>query len=138
MQPTITLPRGYGRPQFYVGQRTQQGKIIGIEYYPFDSLLALSCGSGYRYHVMISRNSESVKYLTEKDIVPLSPSEVEAEIMEEVDWYLMQLVMLQEELKADLKIQTPFGSLNPHISTAKRTNGSASRLSSPVIKRVAA
>jgi hypothetical protein len=34
MQPTITLPRGYGIPKFYVGQRTKQGKIIGIEVSP--------------------------------------------------------------------------------------------------------
>ncbi|MCC5633050.1 hypothetical protein LC613_36620 [Nostoc sphaeroides CHAB 2801] len=55
MQPTITLPRGYGIPKFYVGQRTQQGKIIGIEVLPHDSVLAENCSSGYRYLVMVSR-----------------------------------------------------------------------------------
>ncbi|AUB44552.1 hypothetical protein COO91_10788 (plasmid) [Nostoc flagelliforme CCNUN1] len=138
MQPTITLPRGYGIPKFYVGQRTQQGKIIGIEVLPHDSFLTENCGSGYRYLVMVSRYTKEVKYLESDQITQLSPSEVEAEILEEVDWHLTQLVLLQSELKADLKIQTPFGQVNPPISTTKRTNGSGSRLSKPKKEKVAA
>ena len=138
MQPTITLPRGYGIPTFYVGQRTQQGKIIGIEVLPHDSVLAENCGHGYRYVVMASRYTKEVKYLESDQITSLSPSEVEAEILEEVDYYLTQLVLLQSELKADLKIQTPFGQVNPPISTTKRTSGSGSRLSKPKKQEVAA
>ncbi|WP_392529943.1 hypothetical protein [Nostoc sp. C117] len=138
MQPTITLPRGYGIPKFNVGQRTQQGKVIGIEVLPHDSVLAENCGHGYRYIVMTSRHTEEVKYLESDQITPLSPSEVEAEILEEVDYYLTQLVLLQSELKADLKIQTPFGQINPPISTTKRTSGSGSRLSKPKKEKVAA
>nr|ADO19119.1 hypothetical protein Nfla_4903 [Nostoc flagelliforme str. Sunitezuoqi] len=138
MQPTITLPRGYGIPKFHVDQRTKQGKIIGIQVLPHDSLLAENCGSGYRYLVMVSRYTKEVKYLESDQITPLSPSEVEAEILEEVDWHLTQLVLLQLELKADLKIQTPFGQVNPPISTTKRTSGSGSRLSKPNQQEVAA
>ncbi|QKQ75155.1 hypothetical protein [Nostoc sp. TCL240-02] len=138
MQPTITLPRGYGIPKFNVGQRTQQGKIIGIEVLPHDSVLAENCGHGYRYIVMTSRYTEEVKYLESDQITPLSPAEVEAEILEEVDYYLTQLVLLQSELKADLKIQTPFSQVNPPVSTTKRTSGSASRLSKPKQEKVAA
>ncbi|QLE53225.1 hypothetical protein FD724_35440 (plasmid) [Nostoc sp. C057] len=138
MQPTITLPRGYGIPKFNVGQRTQQGKIIGIEVLPHDSLLAENCGHGYRYLVMVSRMREEIKYLESDQITPLSPAEVEAEILEEVDYYLTQLVLLQSELKADLNIQTPFGQVNPPISTTKRTSGSGSRLSKPNKQKVAA
>jgi hypothetical protein len=138
MQPTITLPRGYGIPKFNVGQRTQQGKIIGIEVLPHDSVLAENCGHGYRYIVMTSRYTEEVKYLESDQITPLSPAEVEAEILEEVDYYLTQLVLLQSELKADLKIQTPFGQVNPPISTTKRTSGSGSRLSKLNKEKVAA
>jgi hypothetical protein len=138
MQPTITLPDGYGRPQFNVGQRTQQGRIIGFEVLPRDSVLALNCGSTYRYIVMVSRNTEDVKYLEEKDVVLLSASEVEAQILSEVDWYLTQLVLLQSELKADLKIQTPFGKINPPISIGKRTSESASRRSEPVREKISA
>ncbi|MHC5862558.1 hypothetical protein [Nostoc sp.] len=138
MQPTITLTRGYGIPKFNVGQRTQQGKIIGIEVLPHDSLLADNCGHGYRYLVMVSRMREEIKYLESDQITPLSPSEVEAEILEEVDYYLTQLVLLQSELKADLNIQTPFGQINQPISTTKRTSGSGSRLSKPKPQEVAA
>lgn len=138
MQPTITLPLGYGIPKFNVGQRTQQGKIIGIEVLPHDSLLAENCGHGYRYLVMVSRMREEIKYLESDQITPLSPSEAEAEILEEVDYYLTQLVLLQSELKADLNIQTPFGQVNPPISTTKRTSGSGSRLSKPNKQKVAA
>jgi hypothetical protein len=63
MQPTITFPRGYGRTKYNIGQRTQQGKIIGIEYYPLDSLLAESCTYSYRYKVMPSNASDEVKML---------------------------------------------------------------------------
>ena len=138
MQPTITLPIGYGLPKFHVGQRTKQGKIIGIEVLPHDSLLAESCSHGYRYLVMVSRYTKEVKYLESDQITLLSPLEVEAEILEEVDYYLTQLVLLQSELKADLKIQTPFGQVNPPISTTKRTNGSGSRLSKAKKQEVAA
>ncbi|MBD2535632.1 hypothetical protein H6G97_42160 [Nostoc flagelliforme FACHB-838] len=138
MQPTITLPRGYGIPKFYVGQRTQQGKVIGIEVLPHDSVVAENCGSGYRYLVMVSRHTEEIKYLESDQITPLSPSEVETEILEEVDYYLTQLVLLQSELKADLKIQTPFGQVNPPILTTKCTDGRGSRLSKPSKQKVAA
>ncbi|MEH1781207.1 MAG: hypothetical protein V7L26_19255 [Nostoc sp.] len=138
MQPTITLPRGYGIPKFNVGQRTQEGKIIGIEVLPHDSLLAENCGHGYRYLVMVSRMREEIKYLESDQITPLSPAEVEAEILEEVDYYLTQLILLQSELKADFNIQTPFGQVNPPISTTKRTSGSGSRLSKPNKQKVAA
>jgi hypothetical protein len=63
---------------------------------------------------------------------------LEAEILQEVDWYLLQLVLLQQELGADLKINTPFGKVNPPIATTKRTSGSASRLSEPAKEKVAA
>ena len=138
MQPTITLPRGYGIPKFNVGQRTQQGKIIGIEVLPHDSLLAENCGHGYPYLVMVSRMREEIKYLESDQITPLSPSEVEAEILKEVDYYLTQLVLLQSELKADLNIQTPFGQINQAISKTKPTSGSGSRLSKPKKEKVAA
>ncbi|WGV29145.1 hypothetical protein [Halotia branconii] len=138
MQPTITFPHGYGRTKYNIGQRTKQGKIIGIEYYPLESLLAGSCSYGYRYKVMTSDTNNEVKMLEENQIVPLSPQELEAEILSEVDWYLLQLVLLQQELGADLKINTPFGKVHPPISTTKRTSDSASRLSEPIKEKVAA
>ncbi len=87
---------------------------------------------------MVCRYTKEVKYLESDQITPLLPSEVEAEIIEEVDYYLTQLLLLQLELKADLKIQTPFGQVNPPISTTKRTSGSGSRLSKPNKEKIAA
>ena len=113
-------------------------KAKSLEVLPHDSLLAENCGHGYRYLVMVSRMREEIKYLESDQITPLSPAEVEAEILEEVDYYLTQFILLQSELKADLNIQTPFGQVNPPISTTKRTSGSGSRLSKPNKQKVAA
>jgi hypothetical protein len=52
MQPTITIPKGWEYPRFTLGERTKQGIIVGIEYYPADSQLAHEYGQGWRYSVM--------------------------------------------------------------------------------------
>ncbi|WP_269456210.1 hypothetical protein [Nostoc sp. NIES-3756] len=40
MQSTISIPKHWDYPRFCFGQRTQQGVIFGLEYYPADTQLA--------------------------------------------------------------------------------------------------
>ncbi len=139
MQGIITLPRGYGHPSFVIGQRTKQGIITGIELWTLDKFLACEEKNILPWtYVVQARVSAEITYLEEHQIEALSPSEVEAEILAEVDLYLMKLVFLQQELKADLKINTPFGKVNPPISIKKRTSESASRRSEPIRERISA
>lgn len=100
MQPTITIPHGWKYPRFTLGQRTEQGIIIGIKYYLSDSLLAYEYDEGWRYVVMPDINSiEEVNQL-ENEIKLLTPQELRAEIQAEIEKCLRQLELLKHELKA--------------------------------------
>ncbi|WP_267256034.1 hypothetical protein [Nostoc sphaeroides] len=40
MQPTITIPKHWEYPRFALEQRTNQGIILGLQYYPIGTELA--------------------------------------------------------------------------------------------------
>jgi hypothetical protein len=140
MPATITLPRGYGQPKFAISQRTKQGIIVGIDVWTLDKFLARDGDNTkpWTYLVQSGKQVTQLSQLEEHQIQELSAAEVEAEILAEVDLCLMKLVMLQQELGADLKINTPFGKVNPPISITKRTSGSASRISEPIREKISA
>jgi hypothetical protein len=139
MQATITLPRGYGHPTFTIGQRTKQGIITGIDLWALDKFLTCEEKNLKPWTYLVqARVSAEITYLEEHQIEALLPSEIEAEILAEVDLHLMKLVLLQQELKADLKINTPFGKVNPPISIGKCTSESASRRSEPIREKIPA
>jgi hypothetical protein len=100
MEPTITIPQGWKYPRFTLGQRTQQGIIVGIKYYPSDSLLAHEYESGWRYVVMPDINCEEEENRMEKEIELLTPQELRAEIQAEIEKCLRQIELLKYELKA--------------------------------------
>ncbi|MBD2565638.1 MULTISPECIES: hypothetical protein [Nostoc] len=100
MQPTITIPHGWKYPRFTLGQRTEQGIIIGIKYYLSDSLLAHEYESGWRYLVMPDINSIDEGNHLENEIKLLTPQELRAEIQTEIEKCLRQLELLKYELKA--------------------------------------
>ncbi|MEH2231081.1 MAG: hypothetical protein V7K71_15915 [Nostoc sp.] len=99
MQPTITIPHGWKYPRFTLGQRTEQGIIIGIKYYPSESLLAHEYESGWRYLVMPDINSIDEGNHLENEIKLLTPQELRAEIQAEIEKCLRQLELLKYELK---------------------------------------
>ncbi|MBE9036043.1 hypothetical protein [aff. Roholtiella sp. LEGE 12411] len=125
MQPTITLPRGWGIPRFALGQRTKHGKIIGIE----------CCNGSWNYALEI--NDYELEYILENQIQPLSHQELETEILAEIDEHLMQVAILQEELGADLEIRTQFAKVNRRITKTATTNRSTSRLTAVQREKVA-
>ncbi|YAF98975.1 MAG: hypothetical protein AB3A66_28685 (plasmid) [Nodularia sp. CChRGM 3473] len=125
MPQTIALPRGWGLPRFALGQRTKHGKIIGIE----------RCSDSWNYALQI--NNEEIAYISENQIQPLSYEELEAEVLAEIDEYLMQIVLLQEELGAEFEIKTQFAQVNLPIKRTINKNRSTSRRSESVKDKVA-
>jgi hypothetical protein len=140
MQSSITFPYNWGQPKFSRGDRTRQGVIKDIQLCSVDRLLTCQCQNiqPWVYWVQVSSDSTDLKYFDEHEIQALSPSEVEAQILAEIDWCLSRLVVLQAELGADLKINTPFGRI-PKLPTVSQYTGSffTSRLSEPKREKVA-
>lgn len=117
MQFTITIPRGWGHPKYTLGQRTEQGMIIGFEFIPDSSLIANEGVKGWQYALLPSNKSADIVYLPEKEVKPLSAKESKEEILNEIDEHLNQVAILQAQLETDLDIRTPFGNVKP--TTAK-------------------
>lgn len=100
MEPTISIPQGWQYPRFTFGQRTEQGVIIGIKYYPSDSFLAHEYDEGWRYVVLPEKNCEEEHHHLEDELKLLTPQELRAEIEAEITKHLHQAELLTYELKA--------------------------------------
>lgn len=132
MRPTITLSRGYGQPKFAIGQRTRLGKIIGIQQTISDDILnACRCGQLLEYTVLTNNREHSLIKVFESDIQSLTPEEIQAQILAEIDAHMMQLAILQEELGENLDIRTPFGIIPAPSSQTVSSSKGISRLSTP-------
>ncbi|UKP00961.1 hypothetical protein [Nostoc sp. UHCC 0870] len=102
MQATISIPKGSEYPRFTIGQRTQQGLIIGIQYYPADTLLAHEYGVGWRYFILTDKNSEEVRSYFDDQIQLLSVAELQGQLQAEIDQHQQQIKVLQEQLAGGL------------------------------------
>ena len=98
MQPTISIPKHWEYPRFALEQRTQQGIILGLQYYPNGTELAEQCGEGWRYALMLKKNSDELFHFEESQIQPLTPEELLSQIRAEIDFYQQQLSILQQQL----------------------------------------
>ncbi|MBE9037205.1 hypothetical protein [aff. Roholtiella sp. LEGE 12411] len=98
MQPTITIPKDWNYLCFTFGDRTQQGIIIGFEYYAEDSFLAERYGSGWRYSVIPHKNSDELLHYHESQIKPLSPEELSSQIIAEIDCHQQQIDVRKQQL----------------------------------------
>ncbi|WP_341530149.1 hypothetical protein WKK05_13140 [Nostoc sp. UHCC 0302] len=98
MQPTISIPRHWGYPRFALEQRTEQGTILGLYYYPSGTELAEQFGDGWRYAMMPNKNPDEISYLQENQIQQLSPQELFIQITAEIDFYHRQISILQQQL----------------------------------------
>jgi hypothetical protein len=126
MQATTKISSSFTEPLYTIGQRVQQGRIIGINHVM----------RGWQYTVFNEDSKRTVK-LAESEIKLLSQQEREARILAEVDSHLRQLALLQKELNTDLEIRTPFGEIQPQRKPSNSINGT-SRLSEPRRKKVSA
>ncbi|WP_193200218.1 hypothetical protein [Nostoc sp. MG11] len=125
MQSTAIMPRSWKQPLFTIGQRTQQGRIIGINY------STQKQSEGWYYTILIDESSGQVVQLPETQVRLLSKQEIEAKILAEIDLHLARLTILQQELDADLEIRTPFGTVSAPLSQTPRSSNGTSRLSQP-------
>ncbi|WP_193200413.1 hypothetical protein [Nostoc sp. MG11] len=125
MQSTATMPRTWKQPLFAIGQRTQQGRIIGINY------STQKQSEGWYYSVLINETSGQIVQLPEAQVRLLKEQEKSAQILAEIDSHLTRLKALQKELNADLEIRTPFGTVSAPLSQTPRSSNGTSRLSQP-------
>jgi hypothetical protein len=102
MQPTISIPPNWEYPLFTIGQRTKQGLIIGIQYYPADTLLAFEYGAGWCYTVLPDKHSEEVRYCLDNELQPLSVAELQAQLQAEIDQHQQEIKILQEQLAGEV------------------------------------
>ena len=100
MQPTISIAKHWGYPRFALDQRTTEGIILGLYYYPSGTELAEEFGGGWRYALMPNKNSEELFHFQESQIQPLSPQELFSQIRAEIDFYQQQIAVLQQQLFA--------------------------------------
>ena len=98
MQPTISIPQHWGYPRFALDQRTQDGIILGLQYYPNGTELAEQFGGGWRYALMSHRNSDELFHFQENQIKPLTPQELFSEITAEIEFYQQRISILQQKL----------------------------------------
>ena len=98
MQPTLSIPQHWGYPRFALEQRTEQGTILGLYYYPSGTELAEQFDEGWRYVLMPNKNSDEISYLQENQIQPLSPQELFTQITAEIEFYQRQISILQQQL----------------------------------------
>jgi hypothetical protein len=98
MRPTISIPQHWAYPRFTLEQRTEQGTILGLYYYPSGTELAEQFDEGWRYVVMPNKNSDEISYLQENQIQPLSPQELFSQIRAEIEFYQQQISILQQQL----------------------------------------
>ncbi|MHC5770958.1 MAG: hypothetical protein ACYTXI_36360 [Nostoc sp.] len=98
MQPTISIPQHWAYPRFALDQRTEQGTILGLYYYPSGTELAEQFDDGWRYALMPNKNSDEISYLKEDQIQPLTPEELFSEITAEIKFYQQQISILQQQL----------------------------------------
>ncbi|MBC6435504.1 hypothetical protein FM036_39285 [Nostoc sp. HG1] len=98
MQPTISIPKHWEYPRFALDQRTQDGIILGLQYYPNGTELAEQFGGGWRYALMSHRNSDELFHFQENQIKPLTPQELFSEITAEIEFYQQRISILQQKL----------------------------------------
>ncbi|MBD2518986.1 hypothetical protein H6G93_29310 [Nostoc sp. FACHB-973] len=98
MQPIISIPQHWAYPRFTLEQRTEQGIILGLYYYPSGTELAEQFDDGWRYALMPNKNSDEISYLKEDQIKPLTPEELFSQITAEIKFYQQQISILQQQL----------------------------------------
>ncbi|MCW5318822.1 hypothetical protein GTQ43_35770 [Nostoc sp. KVJ3] len=96
----VTIPDYWTLPKYSLGQRTKQGVIVGIQYYPPNNLLTGLCNESWRYAVLDQNDFSEVAHLEEDKIHPLTPIELRAEIEAEIEVYQCKILILKHQLGA--------------------------------------
>ncbi|MBD2440465.1 hypothetical protein [Nostoc sp. FACHB-110] len=68
MKSQINILTEWPYPKFALGQITNQGLVIGLEYLPHGSLLGDTVGAGWRYSVLPHPSSRFLKHFRGEDL----------------------------------------------------------------------
>jgi hypothetical protein len=95
----VTIPNHWTLPKFSFGQRTKQGVIVGIQYYPPNNLLTGLCNESWRYAVLDKNDFSEVSHLEEQKIQPLTSLELRAELQAEIETCQIEIAIRQQQLE---------------------------------------
>uniref|UniRef100_A0A0C1NGN5 Uncharacterized protein n=1 Tax=Tolypothrix bouteillei VB521301 TaxID=1479485 RepID=A0A0C1NGN5_9CYAN len=96
----MAIPSDWDLPKFNkLGLLTQQGIIMGMQYYALGTKLAYSYKPGWRYYVSRSPMSDDTDLLDESEINLLHPNELRSEIEAEIQFHLSKIAFLREQLQ---------------------------------------
>ncbi|MEH2070051.1 MAG: hypothetical protein V7K47_18130 [Nostoc sp.] len=95
---SIRIPSDWTLPGYSLGQRTKQGLIIGIQYYPSGTFLAQEEGQEWRYSLLLTSNIQDLDYKKESEIEPLSTQELRSSILADIELYQSKIAALTEQL----------------------------------------
>lgn len=96
----IAIPSDWDLPKFNkLGTLTQQGVIMGMQYYALGTKLAYSYKPGWRYYISRSPMCDDADLLDESEINLLHPNELRSEIEAEIQFHLSKIASLREQLQ---------------------------------------
>ncbi|MCC5602254.1 hypothetical protein [Nostoc favosum] len=96
----VTIPNYWTSPKYSFGQRSKQGVIVGIQYYPPNNLLTGLCNESWRYALLDKNDFSEVSHLEEEKIHLVTPSELCAELQAEIEAYQRKILILKHQLGA--------------------------------------
>ena len=76
----IRFPSHWKKPKYHLGQQMKQGEIIGIEYHPPSTKIAIIFGENWTYCLLLDDFDSEIEIFQEPNLQPLSPSELIEEI----------------------------------------------------------
>ncbi|MEC4814603.1 MAG: hypothetical protein SAK29_15200 [Scytonema sp. PMC 1069.18] len=96
----IAIPSDWDLPKFNkLGMLTQQGVIMGMQYYALGTKLAYSYKPGWRYYISRGPMCDDTDLLDESEINLLHPNELRSEIEAEIKFHLSKITSLREQLQ---------------------------------------
>ena len=98
ISPYITFPKNWTLPKYKLGQLVRQGWIVGMRYYPKNSVLGHTYHSGWHYDVVTDWLEVDATYHTEEEIKPYSQEETVAELQAEIDALTLQIEALRDSI----------------------------------------
>ncbi|MEH2255282.1 hypothetical protein [Nostoc sp.] len=96
----VSVPNYWTSPKYSFGQRTKQGVIVGIQYYPPNDLLTGLCNESWRYAVLDKNDFSEVSHLEKEKIHPLTSIELHTELQVEIEAYQRKILILKHQLGA--------------------------------------
>ncbi|MBN3890444.1 MAG: hypothetical protein HWQ43_15200 [Nostoc sp. JL31] len=96
----VTIPNHWTSPKYSLGQRTKQGMIVGVQYYPPNNLLTGLCNESWRYAVLDKNDLSEVSHLEEEKIHLLTSLELRAELEAEIEAYQRKIQILKHQMGA--------------------------------------